>query len=203
MQLTRINKDVAGKFLAADDTYAFTLMTIVLSTFPETGMEMDSALLFAELRETYGEPLSEESENKINAAITVMTSDLMSTDVTAFKAVVLGLVEGDIGGIPDGDDEDIDASSIFWAMLEAGLLRGDAIDPEEYSNSVQQYAESVIRDEALDSDSIDDDVDTVEELKQVPYFRLFGLAHMARLRTQLIALGADPQAVNMYIPNKL
>ena len=74
-------KSEAAKLLESDDAYAFVLMTILLPVFGDDLFTEDSAVLFADIEDYFDCHLSEESENRINAAITAMTTDLFFTNV--------------------------------------------------------------------------------------------------------------------------
>lgn len=196
MQVLKLNKAAARKLLASDETFAFTLMTILLSTYGQDTFDENPIVLFKRLEEDYSIKLPEESENRINAALTAMTTDLFYTQWAAFKAIVLALNEGDIGSIPDdgdGEDEELSATEILWGITEVGLLTGENFITAEasLSDSIAEKCNAVIEDEAEDTEEVDDDVDQTEEAFAEPYYQKYVTANLLELARQLLSLGVS------------
>lgn len=194
----------AAKLLADDDTFATVIMAILLPQYGDALFEMDSALLFKTIEEDFMCKLSEESENRINAAITCMTTDLFYTNLHMFKSIALAFNEGDIGGIPDGEDEELDAGEALWAMMEASLLTDEDDAPrKEYSKEIMQYVDSLIGALADDEEDIDDEVDTVEEALQEPYFKSVLKENCDGVVSQLTQLGMKKDDVQEMFDNSI
>ena len=189
-------KSEAAKLLASDDAYAFVLMTILLPVFGDDLFTEDSAVLFADIEDYFDCHLSEESENRINAAITAMTTDLFFTNVNMFNAITLAFAEGDIGDIPEGVMETPDVGDMLWAVQEVSLLIGEPKESEEFqslfSPSVMNYVGNMIASVAEDMDEIPDDVDELDEAFDEPYFDRVISENTAQMIKQLYAIGVDP-----------
>ena len=189
-------KSEAAKLLASDDAYAFVLMTILLPVFGDDLFTEDSAVLFADIEDYFDCHLSEESENRINAAITAMTTDLFFTNVNMFNAITLAFAEGDIGDIPEGVMETPDVGDMLWAVQEVSLLIGEPKESEEFqslfSPSVMNYVGNMIASVAEDMDEIPDDVDELDEAFDEPYFDRVISENIAQMIKQLYAIGVDP-----------
>ncbi len=200
MQVLKIKREAARKLLASDETFAFTLMTILLSTYGQDAFDENPVALFKNLEEDFNIKLPEESENRINAALTAMTTDLFFTQWASFKAITLALNEGDIGDIVEdgeGENEELSAPEILWALTEVGLLTGENFVGAEsqLSDSVAAKCNDVIEGEAEDKDEIDDDVDTTEEAFVEPYYQKYVTVQLLALVKQLLDLGVDRKIV--------
>lgn len=189
-------KSEAAKLLASDDAYAFVLMTILLPVFGDDLFTEDSAVLFADIEDYFDCHLSEESENRINAAITAMTTDLFFTNVNMFNAITLAFAEGDIGDIPEGIMETPDVGDMLWAVQEVSLLIGEPRESEEFqskfSQSVMSYVGDMIASVAEDMEEIPDDVDELDEAFDEPYFERVISDNAAQMAKQLYMIGVDP-----------
>lgn len=189
-------KSEAAKLLASDDAYAFVLMTILLPVFGDDLFTEDSAVLFADIEDYFDCHLSEESENRINAAITAMTTDLFFTNVNMFNAITLAFAEGDIGDIPEGIMETPDVGDMLWAVQEVSLLIGEPKESEEFqslfSPSVTNYVSDMIASVAEDLEEVPDDVDTLDEAFDEPYFDRVISENAAQMAKQLYMIGVDP-----------
>lgn len=189
-------KSEAAKLLASDDAYAFVLMTILLPVFGDDLFTEDSAVLFADIEDYFDCHLSEESENRINAAITAMTTDLFFTNVNMFNSITLAFAEGDIGDIPEGVMETPDVGDMLWAVQEVSLLIGEPKESEEFqslfSPSVTNYVSDMIASVAEDLEEVPDDVDSIDEAFDEPYFDRVISENAAQMAKQLYMIGVDP-----------
>lgn len=193
-------KTEAAKLLASDDAYAFVLMTILLPVYGDELFEEDTSILFADIENHFGCHLSEESENRINAAITAMTTDLFYTNINMFNAITLAFAEGDIGDIPSGMMETPDVGDMLWAIQEVALLTGEQLEPEVlFSPSVADYVGGMIGSVAEDLEEIPDDVDTIEEAFDEPYFSRVITENMALMAKQLYKLGIPEDKLTGYL----
>ena len=190
----KFKRDVASRLLASDETFAFTLMTILLAEYDQEVFDENPVVLFNRIEEDFRTTLPEEAENRINAAITAMTTDLFYTQFSAFKAITLALNEGDLGDLVDGEDtEDLNAAEILWAITEVGLLNGDnfAETQEKLSESVAIGCNAVIDDEAEDEEEIADATDTIMEAIKEPYYQQYVTINLLELARQLAQLGVS------------
>jgi hypothetical protein len=190
----KFKRDVASHLLASDETFAFTLMTILLAEYDQEVFDENPVVLFNRIEEDFRTTLPEEAENRINAAITAMTTDLFYTQFSAFKAITLALNEGDLGDLVDGDDnEDLNAAEILWAITEVGLLNGDnfAETQEKLSESVAIGCNAIIDDEAEEEEEIADTTDTIMEAIKEPYYQQYVTINLLELARQLAQLGVS------------
>lgn len=196
-------KSEAAKLLASDDAYAFVLIAILLPVFGDDLFTEDTSILFADIEDYFDCHLSEESENRINAAITAMTTDLFFTNVNMFNSIALSFAEGDIGDIPDGILETPDVGDMLWAVQEMSLLIGEPKESEEFqskfSPAVVAYINEKLVTVAEDLDEVPDDVDTLDEAFEVPYFERVIDENTAQLIKQLYMIGVDVSKLTGYL----
>lgn len=133
-----IFSDVAADFIRDEETDAFTLMTIALHFFDKEVFTLKPPVLFNELEKTCSAKMPEENENKINAAITLITTDLYQNNLQVFKTITAALNDGDIDDVLNGE-EDFDACVVMWGIYQAGLITGEQIKPSDFSEDVKQY----------------------------------------------------------------
>lgn len=190
----KFKRDVASRLLASDETFAFTLMTILLAEYDQEIFDENPVVLFNRIEEDFRTTLPEEAENRINAAITAMTTDLFYTQFSAFKAITLALNEGDLGDLVDGDDnEDLNAAEILWSITEVGLLNGDNFmeTQEKLSESIAIGCNAIIDDEAEEEEEIADATDTIMEAIKEPYYQQYVTINLLELARQLAQLGVS------------
>lgn len=191
--MLQLNKVEATKLLSSDNTFAFTLMVILLAAYDQDVFDENPVVLFNRIEDDFRVKLPEETENRINAALTAMTTDLFYTQFSTFKAITLALNEGDIGSIADGiddDEEDINAAEILWAITEVGLLNGDTFSEiqEKLSDSVAARCNMLIDSEAEDEETINAETDTIEEAIKEPYYQKYVTINLLELAQQLLRL---------------
>ena len=196
-------KSEAAKLLASDDAYAFVLIAVLLPVFGDDLFTEDTSILFADIEDYFDCHLSEESENRINAAITAMTTDLFFTNVNMFNSIALAFAEGDIGDIPEGILETPDVGDMLWAVQEMSLLIGEPKESEEFqskfSPAVVAYINEKLVTVAEDLDEVPDDVDTLDEAFEVPYFERVIDENTAQLIKQLYMIGVDASKLTGYL----
>lgn len=201
MQVLKLNERTARELLESDETFAFTLMTILLSKYGEETFTEKPPALFQRLEDDFGIKLPEESENRINAALTVMMTDLFQTNFSVFKSVTLALNEGDIGDFAIdfyGEREELSTPEILWAITEYGLLTGLNFKDAEDSLSPEliDKLNEIIDDEAEDTEDADNDTDTVSEAFTEPYYQKYVTVNLLELARQLLSLGVENSIVS-------
>lgn len=197
-----INKRVAGKLLEGDDAYATSVLALAISLYD--GYELykkDIDVVFDDLEQEYSCELSEENKNKLQAAITLLTTEAFYTRLNAFKAIVLAFNEGDLGGLPDDEDEEIEGSEIIWAVFEAGLMDNSNIDEMvgSFSESISSYISEVVSNEAEDLEEVPDDVDTIAEMLDTDYYMDCIKKNCILLAQQLSELGFDKTVLAQFL----
>lgn len=191
----KFDKKVTAELLSDSSTYAFILLCIILAYLPEGQddlAEVDVEELLIDLEEEFKCKIPEENENKINAAITALTTDLFYRSSSAMKAIALSFSDGDIGDIANGGDEDVEACEILWAALEVGL-----INDISFIESVAEFSPHVMQEvnEILDNESEDSEVDELDEMMRDPYYHKYISYHIMQLTSQLVKLGVESSVI--------
>lgn len=194
----QFDKKITKELLKDKGTYAFVLLVIILSYLPEGEddlAEIDTETLFADLEEEFECDIPEENENKINAAITALTTDLFWRSTSVTKAISMAFADGDIGDIINGDDEEVEACYLLWALLEVGIFHNlsllDSIN--QCSDNVINYINEVLDDEAEERES---EIDEIDEVMRDPYYHRYISYNLLQLSAQLLKLGADANTVS-------
>lgn len=193
----KFNKEITGQMLSDENTYAFVLLCIILAYLPEGEddlADIDTEVLFADLEEDFKCKIPEENENKINAAITVLNTDLFYRSFPVATSVSLAFADGDIGNIADGEEEEIDACKLLWATLETGLISDLSFIESvgEFSNNVINKINEILDDEAEEKNS---DIDEIDEVMRDPYYHKYISYHLLQLTSQLLKLGVNSSIV--------
>lgn len=192
------DKKATKELLKDRSTYATVLLAIALAYLPEGEDDMadiDTEVLFTDLEEEFECDIPEENENKLNAAITALNTDLFYRSFNVAKAISLAFHDGDIGDIANGnEDEEVEACYLLWATLEVGLINGSSFIESigEFSQSVVNKINEVLDDEAEDKDS---EVDEIDEVMRDPYYHKYISYNILQLTSQLFKLGVDPETV--------
>lgn len=193
----KFDKKLTKQLLVDKGTYAFVLLTIILAYLPEGDDdlgEIDTEVLFTDLEEEFECNIPEENENKINAAITALTTDLFWKSPSVNKAISMAFQDGDIGNIINEDDEEIEGCYLIWALLEVGMFHDMSLSDSvnACSNDVIDFINSVLDEEAEEKES---DVDEIDEVMRDPYYHRYISYNLLQLSSQLLQLGADPNVV--------
>lgn len=195
------------KLLKSPDTYAFTLMCIILSKYDaeEVLEEEDTSVIFKNIEDDFNVHIPEEVENRINAAITVLTSDLPLISFPVFKSVALAFAEGQIGDEDDREDEELNTCELLWTLYEIAILTGRTVPEvqEELSESVVEELNNIIDSEAEDQDddyeeenakeTKEEGLEDINEIARDPYYNRYVRASMDQLVRQLKKLGVAPE----------
>ncbi|MCQ2172170.1 MAG: hypothetical protein MJZ17_05400 [Bacteroidales bacterium] len=189
---SKLNRNAATKLLSGKDTFGFVLIAIAVDKYGED-LEEDPEVLIMNLEEDFSCKIPEEGRNRLQAAMTAMTTDLFYTNRNVFRAVTLALSDGDIGNIPNGVEESLDACRCMWALTEVGLLNGQEFD--EVADECSDDVIDLINDIA-DSEGEDPDEEDVENVMKETYSQRFVVANMLELSAQLLTLGVDPAVVS-------
>lgn len=163
----RFDSGAVKKALEYDGTFGFVLLSILLSHIDDiTQYDIDE--LIDELEDKYNANIPDENVNKLNAAITLLTTDYIYTNINVLKAVSLTLDDGDMGDIATGGDEPVDVCQVLWAVMEASLINGESFDDnvERFDDNVTDWINDLIAGEGYDAD-IDDSID---EVTNIPYY---------------------------------
>lgn len=198
------NEYAAKKLLGSRDTFAFVLMTILLSKYDTDIFDEEIEVIAAQIKDDFDVDIPEEVENRINAAITVLTTDLPMVSYHVFKAVAMAFAEGNIGTEEDREDEELNVCEILWALQEMALLRGQTM--EEVKQELRPYVvddlNNIIDDEAEDIDEVEEtDEEGLEAITAAgkdPYYWKYTVESMKELIEQLRRLGA-PEGVLVQI----
>ena len=194
----QFDKKTTKELLKDKGTKAFVLLVIILSYLPEGEddlAEIDTETLFADLEEEFDCNIPEENENKINAVITALNTDLFWRSTSVTKAISMAFADGDIGDIPTGGDEEVEACYLLWALLEVGMIHNlsllDSIN--QCSDAVISYINEVLDDEAEERNT---EVDEIDEVMKDPYYHRYISHNLLELSAQLLKLGADPNTIS-------
>lgn len=190
MAMTQFKKDVAAKLLSDPDTFAFTLMVLALDLYDDEVFTDDPAVLFYNMEQDLGGKFSEDNENKLNAAITVMTTDAALRLPDVFSAVAAAF-SGNDTPVDDLDEHEIDAGQFLWAIVEIGLLNGESFDAtsDKMSDAVITRINASLEDFAVDPEEEAEGDEIIDAALTEPYYRRIVTAHLLALIGQLSELG--------------
>lgn len=196
-----INKRVAAELLSGDNAYATTLMAIALTVYgSDEFISEDPEVLFDSLEQEFSCELSEESKNRLQAAMLFLATDLFYKRKNVFISIIYAFDKGDVADDP-ADEEDIDGCTIAWGVFEAGLL--DDTNPaemsSEFSEGVSKYIEDKLSESAEDLDEVPDDVDTIAEAMDADYYMDYIKRNCVILVKQLKDLGAPTEELLRFM----
>jgi hypothetical protein len=174
----------AAALIRDPETRALTLMTILLAAYDAEALfdpDLDSIELYLQMEEDFRAQITEEGENRIQAAMLAMSTDAFYTDPLVTRSVAMALYEGDLGDMVNGVLEPVEYPEILWAVYEVGLLRDD---DESFAPSVQSWIDRLAADTA-------EDLDGMEGEQVLPYYARLLQEDREILKEQLRKLGVD------------
>ena len=206
MATSKFKLNAVRQLLKAENTFAFVLMAIALDLYGDEVFTKDPLELFKDMEDDLTGKLSEENENKLNAAITVMTSDVALRDPEVFTAVAKSFSAEDIDDITDGEpDDDLGATEALWAIMEIGLLNDETFESieEQMSRPVIDCINAAMDNEGVDLDALEDaEEETREEAEQdiekaalEPYYRKACTLNLLELMRQLASIGVPKTVI--------
>jgi len=189
----KFDRQNCRELLESPDTHGSVVLSILLAAYNEDMMallseyggapdqEIDVVDIYLNIKEDFRVVMPEELENKLNAIMTALASDLFYDDEVVFRSVCLALYDGDVGDMVNSILEDITVPEILWATYEVGLVRDDE---SEFSTKVQAVIDDIINEEAESNDGLESAevipyyVRFLEEMKQsmVDQFRKLGVS---------------------------
>jgi len=155
----QLDENACRLALGDPETPGIVLLTILMWAFGEQVLgnvhadiePMDPAELWAATNERFGTWIPEEGENKVNALVLAIQTDLFYRDTETFTAIASALFSGDLGDLVNSGYEDLSALEVMWAMLEVELAREDEAGEElTFSDSVQALIEKNLAEEQED-----------------------------------------------------
>lgn len=206
MATSKFKLNAVRQLLKAENTFAFVLMAIALDLYGDEVFTKDPLELFKDMEDDLTGKLSEENENKLNAAITVMTSDVALRDPEVFTAVAKSFSAEDIDDITDGEpDDDLGATEALWAIMEIGLLNDETFEAieEQMSRPVIDCINAAMDNEGVDLDALEDaEEETREEAEQdiekaalEPYYRKACTLNLLEMMRQLASIGVTKTVI--------
>lgn len=183
------------ELLRSKSTFAFVIMTILLSKYDTQIFEEETEVIAEQIKDDFQVDIPEEVENRLNAAINVLTTDLVFINFNVFKSVALAFAEGNIGNVENREDEELNVCEILWTLNEIALLKG--ITVQEVKESLRPYVidelNKIIDDEAEDLDEVDEPeeegVEAITEVSRDPYYWRYTVESLTELLDQLRKLG--------------
>lgn len=182
------------ELLKSDTTFAFVLMTILLAKYDTEFFDWETEVLSANVKDDFGVTMPEEAENRINAAITALTTDLPLTRFDVFEKTALAFAEGNIGSEDDREDGELNVCELIWALYEIALLKGQKVSEvkQDLSDRVVDKLNAIIDDEAEDLDEVDEPreegINAITEVTQDPYYNRYVQQSLITLISQLRTL---------------
>jgi len=173
----QIDKKVAGDLLSDDSTFGTIAHLIAFMAFGEEIYAMDTLELFANLEEELSIEMSSDVRERLQAILLAVSTDAFFHDPEAFRAISNTLVEGDPGFAAF---DDLTIPEILWASYEVSLNHPGT----DFSPQVEKLIDHELKEEG-------EDLDSLEEAENVPYFDR-AMQHLhGELKEQMETLGID------------
>ena len=166
--------------LREPDTYTLPIMTVLLEAYGDTVFTRDALDLYAEIEEDFNVRIPVETENRIQAALLAMTTDLYYTDPLVTRSVALAFFEGDLGEMVSGVLEPVELDEVIWTTYELGLLREDE---EKFSPDVQSFVDRLVNETA--------DENEFSEEEAIPHYVRTLQDEKLKLAEQMRKLGVE------------
>ena len=142
--------DIAASLITSEETFASTLLVLMIDRFEKTFLSGEEGpwtaeMLRIEIKEQFGVAIPDDNLGKLIAGIALLTTDNFFRSLPSFLFTIHGL-------LGDGTDwsyaEPIDLEDLAWAMMEATLL----FPPQEedlFDSQIVAYCKTMVRREGL------------------------------------------------------
>lgn len=156
-----MNMDRAREFIGDSDTPATVLHVILLKKY---GIEflygdgdsepVDPIILWNTVEEDFRISIPVEVENKVNAIMLAVSTDMFFKDPQAFASVCLAVAQGDLGDMVNGDFDNPSVAEMLMAIREVDINDGDK--EIAFHPNVKMYIQGIMESESVDStDEVD------------------------------------------------
>jgi hypothetical protein len=134
----------AAVFFQSDETFATSLLVLVLDEFGTDVLNWEGTTLSMEIRDTYGVEMSQTVADKLQAAIGLMVTDQFERDALSFGHVCESLAGKpvDFLFVPQPEPDEI-----AWAITEWSLLSGSQVD--QLGPDVKRFVGAVLADAGI------------------------------------------------------
>lgn len=151
MGLIGLKRENIAKLLQDDDTFASVLLAICIDSFGTECFEWEPDVLITEIEDDFGVHLSQVSRDKLNAILTILTTDQFYKDPVVFWQIG-NVLSGTPANFATGADE-LTSDEAAWAAVEAALIDmpdGDLEQPA-YSSQVSLMIGAILSSEGFTS----------------------------------------------------
>ncbi len=121
---TEQEKLTAGKFFSNPDTFMTSLLAICVDMWTTEFMEWDPETISLEASASFGESVSDVCLDKIQAGITILTTEQFYNDPLVFLQLC-NVINGSAASW-DALTDEVTVEEAAWSVLEAGML--DVVD---------------------------------------------------------------------------
>ena len=171
------DKKEAGNLLSENSTFGTVAHIIAYKAFGDEMYAMDPLELYANLEDEYRVNVAEDVQQKLQAIILATSTDAFFHDPEAFRAICNTLVEGDPGFLTF---DDLTIPEILWSNYEISLNHPGT----DFSPQVQRVIDRELMEEGQD-------IDSLEEAEDMPYFDRAITALRDEMAEQLERIGMD------------
>lgn len=174
------------------DSFGTSLLICMIDTFGLESLNWEPETIEMELEKYVGKDVPSENLDRLQAAMSVLTSNLFFVSLEAFNVTCNALNFSVVNGttfIP------ADIEDIMWGITEVNLLIGADANKNEFSRDIQLYVGKVLESEGvLDPPSILQfadmrkmDVATAEQVADLPDLSSMFSAGLAETKVELDA----------------
>jgi hypothetical protein len=109
-------------------------------------VEWDPATVYMEIKREYGFDPTEELQDRVHAASSLLASNLFHLSLETFSTVCDALT---IGVASSEIFMPADIDSVLWGVTEAKLLEGDMFTETEFSHNIARYVGALLSEEGI------------------------------------------------------
>jgi hypothetical protein len=138
---TTSRKRLYNELLRNPETFATTLVTVLIDTYGSEALTWDPETIALELRDDFNVELSAENFDKLMTGISLLTTDEFYLLVPEFISVC-NILSGDTYDPRTWDPAD--AEEVAWGITEAMLLAPPDNEEEPFTQEIRAYIGEVI-----------------------------------------------------------
>lgn len=132
----KIRTDRKIAWLSFQGALTTTLTTIILEHFGTEALEYHPETIIKDLEDEFDIEIPEINKTKINAGITLLTTDLFNNSLSGHLTLTLAL-----NNIPVDPDVFVpsNVAEEAWGIIEAAAIDDESYNPDSYSPEIQEY----------------------------------------------------------------
>ena len=130
-----------GSILQNEETYATSLMALLLSEFTEDILYFEPESIWLDVRDVYGVEIPQVNKDKVQAMINLLTSNQLYVDPIVFNACCQAFNDQEV---TFNSFEPVGVEEAAWGVIEIALNDKDGTPEDKFSEEVKRFIGAIV-----------------------------------------------------------